>query len=632
MTLLVGYDLAGEGGELVLNDAGQWTWSTWRFRRVAPLLLSALASLVSMCATAPPPPLAAPAVRTIPRVEELTLDQKVGQLFSYPAHGVYMSESSPQYRALMRQVRENKVGGIIWFVSNVYETAFLNERLQAAADIPLLVSADIEAGIGMRFTDTTYWPPAMAVAATGDPALAERQGRIEARECKAIGINHILAPVADVNVDPDNPVINIRSYGEDPQEVGRYAAAIVRGVQSEGVLATPKHFPGHGDTHVNSHRSLPSLDATRERLDRVELVPFRAAIEAGAGSVMIGHLGVPAIDARPVPQRSAEAAARENVYAEAAGEAEPGGTVPATLSAAVINGILRQDLGFKGLVVADAFDMGALVNHYAAGEAAVLAIEAGENYILKSPDTDAAIAAVKAAVQSGRIPMATLNDAVSRVLDAKRRVHAGVASQEQIFRSVDTQEHRAVAAEIARKAITLVREEERALPLRRDARVVMLVVSDFPELANPLGRAERELAARLSTPPRTFVLDSRAQLGDAEPVIAAMQDADVVLLALAVRGNWAAREIATPEAARRAIAAIPQSVNTIAVSFGSPYTLRDFPHLRTYAAAYSVQPIMQVAAVEAIFGEAPITGRLPVTIPGLHPRGEGIQRAISSAR
>src|SRR6185503_10973118 len=214
----------------------------------------------------------------IPRVETLSLEEKVGQMFVYAAHGTFMNEDSATFQQLRRQVRENKVGGIIWFVSNVQETAFLTRRLQAEARIPLLVSADLEAGIGMRFNDTTYWPPAMAVAATGDPAAAEEVGRISAIEGQLIGINHILAPVADVNVDPDNPVINTRSFGEDPEAVGRFVAAFVRGVQSQPVLATAKHFPGHGDTHIDTHRSLPVLAVDRARLDRVELVPFRAAI------------------------------------------------------------------------------------------------------------------------------------------------------------------------------------------------------------------------------------------------------------------------------------------------------------------------------------------------------------------
>ena len=252
---------------------------------------------------------------TTPQVERLTLDEKIGQMFAPGAHAVFTNESGWRYRDLLHHVRDNKVGGVIWFVSNVYDTAFLTQQLQREAKIPLLISADLEAGIGMRLLDTTFWPPAMAVAATGDPSLAEKQGRITAIEAKAIGINHILAPVADVNVNPDNPVINARSYGEDPQDVARFVAAFVRGVQSQGVLATAKHFPGHGDTHVDSHRSLPVLDVGRDRLQSVELVPFRAAIDAGVGSVMIGHLAVPALDDTPAGVRADADAAAENPYA-----------------------------------------------------------------------------------------------------------------------------------------------------------------------------------------------------------------------------------------------------------------------------------------------------------------------------
>src|SRR5207237_166441 len=246
----------------------------------------------TMCATAPQ------------RKHKLTLDEKIGQLFSYGAHGIFMSESSQAYQQLLHQVRDNHIGGVIWFQSNVYETALLNQKLQRQSRVPLLISADLEAGMGMRFLDTTFWPSAMAIAATGDPSLAEREGRVVAREARAVGVTQILAPVADVNVDPDNPVINARSFGEDPQDVGRYVAAFIRGVQSEHVVATAKHFPGHGDTHVDSHRALPVLDVSPQRLESVELVPFRAAIQAKVASIMIGHLSVPSIEPTPAPVRS----------------------------------------------------------------------------------------------------------------------------------------------------------------------------------------------------------------------------------------------------------------------------------------------------------------------------------------
>ena len=567
--------------------------------------------------------LCACATSRVPRVEGLSLDEKIGQLFVYAAHGTFMNEEAPAWQQLRRQVRENKVGGVIWFVSNVYETAVLTRKLQAEAKVPLLVSADLEAGVGMRFNDTTYWPPAMAVAATGDPSLAEAVGRIAAAEGLLIGVNHILAPVADINVDPDNPVINTRSFGEDPEAVGRFAAAFVRGVQSQPVLATAKHFPGHGDTHVDTHRSLPVLPVDRERLERVELVPFRAAIAAGVATVMTGHLGIPALDPTPAPVRAHEQSVAENTYTKDAEETTRGGTMPASLSRPVIEDLLRRDLRFEGIVISDAFDMGGLVSHFEPGEAAVRAIEAGTDMILKSANTDAAIAAVREAVRSGRIPEARIDQSVRRILRAKERVRTRVGTDEEIFRGVDSEEHRRVAADIAARAITLLRQEPGALPLRPDARVVIIAVNGFAEATNPVAGVERQVRARAKTPPLSFLIDARTPAEEITPMVEAAQQADVVLLALAVRARSGAGAITLPEAARQLAERLPLE-KTVAVSFGSPYVLRDLPGLRTYLCAYGVQPVMQVAAVKALYGESAITGRLPVTIPGLHARGDGV--------
>ncbi len=559
---------------------------------------------------------------SVTRIEKMSLDEKIGQLFVYSGHGVYANEQSASYRDLVHQVRDNKVGGIIWFVSDVYETAWLTQRLQREAKIPLLVSADLEAGVGMRFTGTTFWPWAMAVAATGDPKLAEEMGRITARDAKAIGVNHVLAPVADVNVDPDNPVINTRSFGEDPHDVARYVAAFIRGVRSEGVLATAKHFPGHGDTHVDSHRSLPVLDVTRDRLDRVELVPFRAAIEAGVDSIMIGHLSVPALDPTIAPVREHVDATEDNPYGTLEHETEREGTVPATISKPIITDLLRRDLHFDGLVVSDAFDMGGLVAHFDAGEAAVRAIEAGEDQIMKSANTDSAIAAVKEAVRSGRIPESRIDESVRRILAAKARAGVPSMSQEELFRTLDAPEHVKVAQEIARRAITLLREESGVLPLRKNARVVIVSVSGLPELVNPLADVGKEVSARVSRRPALFFFDPRSRIEEAQPAIAAAKNADVVILALGIRVRSGAGQISIPEAARMVIDQLPPNVKTIAISFGSPYLIRDLPQMKTYICAYGVQPVMQTAAVRAIFGETPITGRLPVSIPGIQ-KAEG---------
>lgn len=537
-----------------------------------------------MCATVPRHD------KPIPRIEELSLDEKIGQLFAIRGFGVFMSESSSRYRDLRDAVANDRVGGVVWFASNVYETAEVTRRLQAASRVPLLVSADLEAGLGMRFLDTTFWPPAMAVAATGDPSLAEAEGRVVAREARALGVNHILAPVADVNVDPDNPVINARSFGEDPADVSRYVAAFIRGVQAEHVLATAKHFPGHGDTHVDSHLSMPTIAASRERLEEIELVPFRAALAAGVKSVMIGHLSVPALDPS---------------------------ALPATISPAIIEGVLRKELGYDGLVVSDAFDMGGITEHFDAGEAAVRGIEAGEDQILLPADTEQAIAGVKAAVRSGRLTVARIDQSVRRILDAKAFTVSTIADPDEIFRLVDAKEHRDIAADIARRAITLVREEAGALPLRRDARVALVVVTDGWDAVNPLADLERELK-----PVQTITIDPRTPAGFAPKI-----DADVVIAAFALRARSGAGSIALPAAARTFIES--NRVRTIGITFGTPYLLRELPRLGTYLVAYGPQPVLQHAALGALRGTAPVTGKLPVSIPGLYPRGHGIVTAQS---
>ncbi|HEY2091761.1 MAG TPA: glycoside hydrolase family 3 N-terminal domain-containing protein [Thermoanaerobaculia bacterium] len=581
--------------------------------RVQSVVFAVLASLAMSCASVHPV-----------KVADLSTDEKIGQLFVPDAYGVYMSSSSYAYERLERFVKERHVGGFVWFLSNVYENALLTKRLQAMSRVPLFVASDLEAGMGMRFADTWYWPPAMAIAATGDPSLAEREGKQVALEAKSVGINWILAPVGDVNVAPDNPVINTRSFGEDPNDVSRYVQAFIRGVHSEGLLATAKHFPGHGDTKTDSHRALPILDVTRERLDRVELVPFRAAIAADVDSVMMGHLAVPALDPTPAPFVSAEQ--RDNRYAADVNEAPHNATLPATISKPMID-LLRNDLRFHGLVVTDAFDMGGLTEHFDAGEAAVRAIEAGEDVILMPANTDAAMDGVKKAVESGRIPMSRIDASVQRILDAKSRVSFAVADPDVIFDTVDSEESRKIASEIATKAMTLVREESGALPIAKNARVVLVTVSDFPEIANPLAELDRELKKELATPPPVFMLDARSVDADAAPIADAAKNADVILLGLAIRARSGAGQIAVPAVAQRMIeklASLP--AKKIAIAFGTPYLLREVPSISTYICAYGPQPVLQLAAARALFGETKFTGKLPVTIPGFYDRGHGITR------
>ncbi|MGZ5425595.1 MAG: glycoside hydrolase family 3 protein [Thermoanaerobaculia bacterium] len=598
-------------------------------------VLSAFGFLASSsCGTNPFPPVTidfGQLTPDAPRAVSLPLDEKIGQLFVVPAHGVYVSEQSKDFQTLRHHVVDNHVGGVILFRSNVYGAAVLVGKLQELAKVPLLFSADLEAGLGMRFEDVTYGPWAMAIAAAGDPALAERGALATAREARAIGIAQVFAPVADVNVNPDNPVINVRSFGEDPGQVSRYVEATVKGLKDGGVLATLKHFPGHGDTAVDSHRALAIVGADRPHLESVEFIPFRAGIKAGAESVMVAHISIPALDDTPAPvlpnPPKPVDAIGENV------EVETKGTMPASLSEPVVTGILRKELAFTGLVVTDAIRMGGITSHFTAGEAAVRAILAGADQVLLSADTDAAIAAVREAVKSGRIAERRLDESVTRILDCKKKLklyEKRIPFVGGLAKVVDTPPVQALEAEIARRSLTLVREQPDALPLKKGAKLLSLVVADEASRNGPAGPLWAEVKARVSSA-KTVTLDPRSTPEETRAAVEAAKDADVVLVSLFVRTRSGLGKITVPEAGR---VAIPQLLAlakpVVVVSFGSPYLLRDFPDLKTYLCAWGGQDIAQVAAVQALFGESAIGGKLPITIPGLAKRGDGIEKPASS--
>lgn len=615
--------------------------------RRRPLLAASLAGLVVLSACEPrpepsvPPPPSTPtpaqaAARPVlpSRVKRLlskmTDAEKVGQLFMVGAEGRYLADDDPAFRKLLSHVTADGVGGVIWFKSQVEAVVSANARLQGAAKVPLFVAADLEAGAGMRFPDLVWGPYAMAVAATGDPSLAERRARNTALEARALGVNQVYAPVADVNVDPGNPVINVRSFGEDPADVGRFTAAVVRGLQDGGVTAFLKHFPGHGDTSTDSHRSLPVLPFGRDRLLAVELAPFRAGLAAGARGVMTAHLSVPALDGTPAPPLPS--APRDDVFTADVGEVERRGTVPASLSAPIVDGLLRREIGFTGLVVTDSMKMGALAAHFSPGEAAVRAILAGNDVVLHSPDTKAALAAVREAVASGRIPRARLDEAVARVLSEKERL--GLFSRRSpppgaVPSTVGTRAHRALEAEIARRSLTLVREEPGVLPLSRGKRLFHLLVVDEPLVPGLDTRVGPELASRLGEVPTVRLVPGSCEADVAEALRLA-SEADVVLASLFVRPRSGAGRIAAPPAGKAALKGVLSLGNpVVAVAFGSPYLLLEFPAIGTYLAGYGPQEVVQEAAVAALFGEAPVSGRLPVTLPGLHARGSGIRKEAS---
>lgn len=573
------------------------------------------------------------------QLKSMTLEEKAGQLISVGVNARYLNQSSDEFKELRRQVEQNHVGGIILFRGPVYESVHLVNRMQRLAKLPLLISADLEAGSGMRFEDTSNLPWNMAVGATGDPAFARRQGELTARESRALGVHHIFAPVADVNNNAGNPVINVRSFGEDPAEVARYVAAFVEGAQGAGVIATAKHFPGHGDTAVDSHRGLPVIDVARARLDSVELVPFRAAIKAGVGSVMTAHIGLPQVDPTQVTPLPREAIVRPS-YAEREVFVE-NAVLPGTLSPVVTTKLLRNDLGFDGLVVTDALDMSGLTIYFKQDEAGVRAVLAGADMLLKPADPDAILRGLVEAVKSGRLTEKRIEESARRLLAAKYDLGLAsnrIASLDSIDTVVAGPDAMKFADEVAARAVTLVRDDAKLVQradgfgLRPGARVFNLAITNGEDrffIANPFVSQ----LARLGVRPETIVLDSRSTEAEVADALERAQKADMVVASMYGRvRSGATNSVGLPEQGARVLnALIEKKVPVVGVSFGNPYLLQSFKGLGTYVVAYGDMPSLQRAAARAILGRADFSGRLPISLPGLYPRGTGIQLKAPAA-
>jgi beta-N-acetylhexosaminidase len=564
-------------------------------------------------------------------LRRMSLEEKIGQLIYVGINATFLNQESDAFRALKRQVEENHIGGIILFRGPVYESVVLINRMQQFARYPLLVSADLEAGAGMRFDDTVNFPWNMAVAATGNPDYARRQGEITAREARALGIQHVFAPVVDVNNNAANPVINVRSYGEDPADVGRFAAAFTEGAQRAGVIATAKHFPGHGDTAVDSHRGLPEINVGRERLNSIELVPFQAAFNAGVGSVMVGHIALPQLDSTAVTPLPKNVRMRPTNTDDAGEIIDEKATLPATLSP-VVGGLLRDDLKFSGLIVTDALDMSGLTIYFNQDEAAVRALEAGADMLLKPADPDAAFRGVREAVKRARLTEKRIDESVRRILAAKYDlglVKQKITLLDEIDRIVSRNDAVSLAREIADHAITLVRDEDKLIPLaslKPDARIFNLAITNGDDrlwITNAFVAA----LARSGRKIETVVLDERSSESDVKSALEKATGADLVIASLYGRvRSGQARSVALPDPGSRALSTLIKArTPLLGISFGNPYLLLSFPELRTYMVAYGDMPSLQQAAARALMGEIDITGKLPISLPGMYQRGTGIQ-------
>ena len=530
----------------------------------------------------------------------LTPRQKVAQVIMPWLSGSYTALDDSLFQVAARWVDSLEIGGIIVSVGSPFDIAAKLNALQRRSRLPLLVSADLEWGAAMRVIGATGFPQIMAVGATGDVRDAYTIGEAAAVEGRAVGIHVNLAPDADVNNNPANPIINIRSFGEDPHAVARLVEAYVHGLHDRGMLATLKHFPGHGDTEIDTHLSLPVITAPFARLDSLELVPFRAGIEAGADVVMSAHIAYPAFT---------------------------GSSDPATLSPAVLTGLLRDSLHFQGLVVTDALTMGAIVSKYGVGEVAVRAFLAGSDLLLQPGDPDSALDAMTAAVLAGRITGARLDQSVRRVLEIKERL--GLFAKrtvplDSIMPIVGSKRFQDAATDIAVRALTLVRDiggELASLRARR-SRIALIAYAD--EANGGVGQYLTDLLRQGGDTVEYFRLwpmSGPLSYDSARTVIAR---APRVLFVASVRPITQKGSVALPDSLAELITAIDAHKPAVLVSLGSPYLLSQVPSAKSYLIAWSAVHAAERAVARAVLGDVPITGHLPIRIPPDYAIGWGV--------
>jgi beta-N-acetylhexosaminidase len=540
----------------------------------------------------------------------MTLREKIGQMLMVYSFGFFTSTESAEYKELLHQVNDNHVGGFIFGTirgplgierAQVYPTAVLTNELQSSSKLPLLFAADFESGAGMRLDEGTSFPSAMAQAATGDPKVAYLAGKLTAIEAREAGIQWIFAPVADVNNNPDNPIINIRSYGEDPHRVAEFVTQFVRGVEENGGLATAKHFPGHGDVSVDSHLSLATVPGDKAELEGTELVPFRAAIAAGVSSIMPGHLSVPAF--------------------------EPNPHLPATLSKNILTGLLRDEMNFRGLVVTDAMDMGGVTSLFAPGEAAVRSVEAGADVLLLPPVPDAAMSGLEGAVKSGRIPISRIDESVRRILAAKARLGLDknrLVDVAHLNKKFALPAYEAQAQNAADRSVTLLRDSQKLLPLdaTRPMRVLLVALSADPDPV-PGETIEPEIRWRVDS---LKVVRADTQYFPVRSIQMPPPDSyDVAIAALFVRIADRKGNVAFPDDERAIVNQLVAGNKPVVIaSFGSPYLIGGFPNAKTWLAEFATNDVSQRAAARALFGQISIGGQIPVTVPGTVKRGDGL--------
>ena len=564
-------------------------------------------------------------------LRKLTVEEKIGQVFMIWCRASFLNVENPEYLQWLDAMRKYHVGSFTMSVhvdgpfllrTEPYEVAELLNRLQKESKLPLLFAADFERGLAMRMLGATNFPHAMAFGADGNLEDAETFGRITAEEARAIGIHWNFFPDADVNSNPANPIINTRSFGEDPKQVGDLVTAYIKGAHEAGMLTTVKHFPGHGDTATDSHLGVASVGGDRAHLDSIELPPFRQAIAAGVDSVMVAHVTVPALDSDP--------------------------NHVATISPAIVSDLLEKQLAFKGVIVTDALDMAGLTHLFAnnIGREAVEAFKAGNDLLIIPPDLGASYDSMLKAVRSGEISPQRLDHSVLKILKIKGNLglnKSRTVDLSTIANAVGKPQNIAFGEKVADSAITLVRDNGKVLPLKSKGtvkaglpymtkeeihnQVLAILFSD--DVRSDSGRAfGREFRVRIPDA-RVIYVDPRFAGGMTDEVLKAVDEAQTVVAAVYLIPT--AGKVGNSVGMADVSGALLQQLldhaaeKTAVVAMGNPYLASDFPKIENYMCTFSNATVSEVSAIKALFGEIPIRGHLPVTIPNVAQRGAGLE-------
>jgi len=545
-------------------------------------------------------------------LSKMTLEEKVGQIIFPAISGRFYNEDDTVYKKIIHYVNDLKVGGFIVYQyaegSEVYGQTFLLNKLQQLSKYPLLISADYESGVSIRTNGGTIFPTNMALGAADDEALTYQMGKIIAEESRQTGVHYNFAPVVDINNNPQNPIINVRAFGENPSTITKLSNAIVTGMQQNHLLATAKHFPGHGNTSIDSHKDLPIIRGSREELFQIELKPFIDEINNGVMSIMVGHLAVPAFD---------------------------DDTIPATLSKKIVTNLLKEQLGFKGLIVTDALNMHAISNSFTQSEAAVKAFNAGCDILLFPSKVDEVDSAIVNAVRSGVITEERLNESVRKILLAKRwagLTEKRTVSLDDLSSTLKNNEHQTVAKTLAEEAITLVKDEKHLIPLSSHAKGKILQITLVDEQRTDNAELFTSLLGKQLKNLSSLTITNKGTRREFNEAIRAAQKSNIILLSTYTKIRLSSGKIGLSDAQIKFVSQLIKLKKPIVwMSHGSPYVLASFPGIKTFLCSYGESGISEEALAKAVCGKITIQGKLPVSIPKtIYKEGDGLLLSQSS--